>query len=74
MARIAGVDLPRNKRVGIALTYIHGIGRVTVWQAGCNGYYRSPSGRVVTQWPFSMTEFRRRTAEPDPDAFEVAAR
>jgi small subunit ribosomal protein S13 len=27
MARIAGVDLPRNKRVIIALTYIHGIGR-----------------------------------------------
>ena len=27
MARIAGVDLPRNKRVGIALTYIYGIGR-----------------------------------------------
>ena len=27
MARIAGVDLPQNKRVEIALTYIHGIGR-----------------------------------------------
>lgn len=27
MARIAGVDLPRNKRIVIALTYIHGIGR-----------------------------------------------
>ncbi|MEC7868296.1 MAG: 30S ribosomal protein S13 [Candidatus Poribacteria bacterium] len=27
MARIAGVDLPRNKRVDIALTYIYGIGR-----------------------------------------------
>lgn len=26
MARIAGVDLPRNKRVEISLTYIHGIG------------------------------------------------
>lgn len=26
MARIAGVDLPRNKRVEIALTYIYGIG------------------------------------------------
>ncbi len=26
MARIAGVDLPRNKRIVIALTYIHGIG------------------------------------------------
>ncbi|MCK6570943.1 30S ribosomal protein S13 [Myxococcota bacterium] len=29
MARIAGVDLPRNKRIEIALTYIHGIGRAT---------------------------------------------
>ena len=29
MARIAGVDLPRNKRVDIALTYIYGIGRTT---------------------------------------------
>jgi small subunit ribosomal protein S13 len=27
MARLAGVDLPRNKRMEIALTYIHGIGR-----------------------------------------------
>jgi small subunit ribosomal protein S13 len=26
MARIAGVDLPRNKQVGTALTYIYGIG------------------------------------------------
>jgi len=27
MARIAGVDIPRSKHVGIALTYIYGIGR-----------------------------------------------
>jgi len=27
VARIAGIDLPRNKRVEIALTYIYGIGR-----------------------------------------------
>lgn len=27
MARIAGVDLPKNKRVEIALTYLYGIGR-----------------------------------------------
>lgn len=27
MARIAGVNIPQNKRVQIALTYIHGIGR-----------------------------------------------
>jgi small subunit ribosomal protein S13 len=29
MARIEGVDLPRNKRIDIALTYIFGIGRNT---------------------------------------------
>jgi small subunit ribosomal protein S13 len=29
MARIAGVDIPRDKRVEIALTYIYGIGRTT---------------------------------------------
>ena len=27
MARIAGIDLPQNKQVGIGLTYIYGIGR-----------------------------------------------
>lgn len=29
MARIAGVDLPRDKRIEIGLTYVYGIGRVT---------------------------------------------
>ncbi len=29
MARIAGVDLPRNKRIEIGLTYIYGVGRST---------------------------------------------
>ena len=29
MARIAGIDLPKNKRIEIALTYIYGIGRTS---------------------------------------------
>ena len=29
MARISGVDIPREKQVGISLTYIYGIGRTT---------------------------------------------
>jgi len=29
LARIAGIDLPKNKRIEVALTYIYGIGRVT---------------------------------------------
>jgi small subunit ribosomal protein S13 len=32
VARIAGVELPKNKRLEIALTYIHGIGRTTAQQ------------------------------------------
>ena len=47
------------------------IAGVVVWQAGCHGYYRSASGRIVTQWPFSMTEFQSRTAIIDPAAYEV---
>jgi small subunit ribosomal protein S13 len=45
MARIAGVDLPRNKRIEIALTYIYGIGRhaakVVLNQAGISADKRS---------------------------------
>ena len=32
MARIAGVDLPKDKRIEIALTYVYGIGRTTETQ------------------------------------------
>jgi len=32
MARIAGVDLPRDKRLEVALTYIYGIGSITAKQ------------------------------------------
>jgi small subunit ribosomal protein S13 len=41
LARIAGIDLPRNKRIEIALTYIYGIGRTTatkiLQEAGVDG-------------------------------------
>jgi cation diffusion facilitator CzcD-associated flavoprotein CzcO len=49
------------------------IGRVAVWQADCNGYYRSPSGRIVTQWPYSMSAFRERTRKTDPEVYDTAA-
>ena len=34
MARIAGVDLPRNKRLEISLTYIYGVGRTKALEIG----------------------------------------
>ena len=45
MARIAGVDLPREKKVDIALTYIFGIGR-TQAQEVLKGAMVSPETRV----------------------------
>lgn len=45
MARIAGVNIPTNKRVLIALTYIHGIGRTAAKQI-CEAVGLAPSCRV----------------------------
>ena len=42
---------------------------VEVWAASCNNYYRSANGRIVTQWPHSMTEYRRRTEQPDAENY-----
>ena len=44
MARIAGVDLPREKRIDIGLTYVYGIGRASALailkKAGIDGTIR----------------------------------
>ena len=45
MARIAGVDIPREKRLEISLTYLFGIGRTTAQQI-CAGTDINPSTRV----------------------------
>ena len=45
MARISGVDIPREKRVEISLTYIYGIGRSTAQQI-CQAAEIHPDTRV----------------------------
>ena len=45
MARISGVDVPREKRVLISLTYIHGIGRTSALNI-CEGTGVDPTTRV----------------------------
>lgn len=45
MARISGIDLPRDKRIEIALTYIYGIGRRTATNI-CAGSGVNPDIRV----------------------------
>ena len=58
MARIAGVDVPRNKRVEIALTYIFGIGRTSSKEIlAATGI--SPSLRVRDLTESQVTQLRR---------------
>jgi small subunit ribosomal protein S13 len=45
MARISGVDIPREKRLEVSLTYIYGIGRTTAKQI-CDATDISPNTRV----------------------------
>ncbi len=45
MARISGVDIPREKRVQISLTYIHGIGRTSALHI-CEATGVDPTARV----------------------------
>ena len=67
MARIAGIDLPREKRIEIALTYIYGIGRTSankiLAEAGVN-----PDIRVKDLSEADEDSFRRLgvrlTSEP----------
>ena len=49
------------------------IRKVEVWQAACGHYYNARSGRMVTQWPHTISEFRRRLAAHDAAAYEVVA-
>ncbi|MCK4869246.1 MAG: 30S ribosomal protein S13 [Alphaproteobacteria bacterium] len=63
MARIAGVNIPTQKRVEIALTYIHGIGRTKATQicAKCN----IPAERRVQDLTESETMQMREIIDKD---------
>ena len=47
---------------------------VEVWHAGCHTYYRAPNGRIVTQWPGGMLDYKARTSVADDDAYVVTPR
>ena len=47
---------------------------VEVWKGGCSHYYLSESGRMVTQYPWSMFDFREAVSEPDLEHFELGSR
>ncbi|MGQ0620982.1 MAG: flavin-containing monooxygenase [Panacagrimonas sp.] len=45
---------------------------VEVWRTYATKYYRSSTGRIVTQWPHNMGAYEARTKVPDIEAFEVS--
>lgn len=45
----------------------------SVW-GGCASWYRDASGRVTTNWPGTVREYKDRTARVDPADFEVTSR
>jgi cation diffusion facilitator CzcD-associated flavoprotein CzcO len=44
---------------------------IEVWQAACHNYYRARSGRIVTQWPNTMGEYRKRCWDSPANAYDV---
>jgi small subunit ribosomal protein S13 len=57
MARIAGVDIPREKRLGTSLTYIFGVGETTAVQV-CEGTGIDPATRVRDLTEEEVTRLR----------------
>ena len=67
MARIAGVDLPRNKRMEIALTYIYGIGKALSER-------RPQAGRHLARQAHRRPRRERRPQDPRRDRGELQGR
>ena len=65
MARIAGVNIPTNKRVEIALTYIYGIGRVKAKEI-CEKVGLPAERRAAAPAPAAEHRVRRGALEGVP--------
>jgi hypothetical protein len=49
------------------------IGATVLVHPTCRSYFRTASGRVTTQWPGFMTEYRRRTRRVKRGDYEFGA-
>ena len=47
---------------------------IEVWQVEQGGYYRGASGRIVTQWPYTMTDHCARLRADGPESYTVVSR
>lgn len=67
MARIAGVNVPDKKRIPIALTYIHGIGRTTAFKI-CEKLGIDPQTRMANASEDTLNQIR---AEIEKDEYTI---
>lgn len=68
------IDVRRDAMDAYNAELQQGIANVEVWHAGCGHYYESPSGKIVTQYPYSMFHYRDSVANPDLNPFELGRR
>jgi len=71
--RLAWIDVKPAAMAAYNAELQREIAAIAPWQAGCTDYYRAPGGRVVTQWPRSMSALERALSGLDAEAYEVAA-
>ena len=65
------LDVRRDVMDAFNATLQEQLAGIPVLQASCNGYYRSPSGRIVTQWPFNFAAYRERVDRDGLASFET---
>lgn len=70
--RLAWIDVTPEAQATYNEQLQKDIAGITVWRSDCRGYYRAPSGRIVTQFPYTMTTYARMLAAPDAQRYETA--
>jgi cation diffusion facilitator CzcD-associated flavoprotein CzcO len=71
-ARLRFIDVKRAAMDAYNVQLQQDIANIKVWRSDCRGYYRAPSGRIVTQFPYTMTQYTAMLAQVDDDAYEAA--
>ncbi|MET8763619.1 NAD(P)/FAD-dependent oxidoreductase [Lentzea sp. NPDC004782] len=54
--------------------YQHGLAtalEATVWQAGCDSWYKTDTGKITNNWPYRAGRYRRQTRRPVPEHFPI---
>ena len=69
---LASIDVRPERMAAYNETLQEAIDAIAPWQASCGDYYRSPSGRVVTQWPHRMSDLKNELEADDDESYSVS--